>query len=160
MCKTLDRLNKQVDNSQMQICELRKLIDIMKQNIELTVANQIKIRTYSKCETDEHKMESALIFIDAYCKRININREVLTGRCQRQDLNYPRYAVYWYLYFEFGLSYSAIGSIFSGRNHSTVISGKECYESDKDIYPEYKKYTEAIHELIAEKDVNNEVILN
>jgi chromosomal replication initiation ATPase DnaA len=98
-------------------------------------------------------------FIKAYCKKLDFTFIYITGRGQNKELNWARYPLYWFLYFEIGLPLHIIGGLFANRNHATIKYGLDIYHADRDVFLEYSKYTEILKQLISEKDIYNEVLL-
>lgn len=92
---------------------------------------------------------------DDYCKEIGFSREILTCRCQQEELNINRYPFYDYLHNYKFLTLGHIGYLFGGRHHSTIIHGIKAYEFEKNVYGRYSRQKRAIDLL---KMQENEII--
>jgi chromosomal replication initiator protein len=63
--------------------------------------------------------------LDVICGYFNVSRNDLYGNSRKRDILYPRQIAMYLLRELYDLPYKKIGSIFSGRDHSTVMNSYE-----------------------------------
>jgi chromosomal replication initiator protein len=79
-----------------------------------------------------HRMETLVLnsnkidqVLDVICGYFNVSRTELYGNSRKRDVLYPRQIAMYLLRELYDLPYKKIGSIFSGRDHSTVMNSYE-----------------------------------
>jgi chromosomal replication initiator protein len=79
-----------------------------------------------------HRMETLVLnsnkidqVLDVICGYFNVSRTELYGNSRKREILYPRQIAMYLLRELYDLPYKKIGSIFSGRDHSTVMNSYE-----------------------------------
>jgi chromosomal replication initiator protein len=66
------------------------------------------------------------------CEHFQITKEDLIKKGRKKEVVYPRQIMMYLLRTELGYSFSAIGEIFNGRDHTTVLHAVEKIERERD----------------------------
>lgn len=103
--------------------KLRQVIQVLKaQNLEATPENIIsflKISPQKKIDLTHKEVLSAV------CSFFNLNPKDLTGPKRQKELVLPRHLTMYILSEELGMTVEKIGQILGGRDHTTVMHGRD-----------------------------------
>jgi chromosomal replication initiator protein len=100
---------------------------------------------------DSHKLKPTIVrdnpeeILDLCCQFFNVTRKDLIGKAKYRTLIYPRYLSMYLLHSDRNLylTLTAIGEMFGGRDHSTVIHAIRTINQEFEIYDDV--YTKAVH---------------
>lgn len=136
-----------------RLIKLENEIEGLKSLLNKMIESHKQIRVYSKLKQDPGDIQDAMEFIKCYCNRMYIKPEILISKSRNNELCEARYPIYWYLYYEYGLSLTTIATIFN-RTHTTIMAGKNTFESERELYKKFDKHVTIIQELIAKRETN------
>ncbi|MCD5396977.1 MAG: chromosomal replication initiator protein DnaA [Candidatus Pacebacteria bacterium] len=93
---------------------------------------------------------SSKTIIDKVCSFYNINnKNVLTSSSRRQEIVKPRQVAMYLLRKELNISYTSIGKIFNGKDHTTVLYSylkiKKEIENNRDLFEEIELIKQKIY---------------
>ncbi len=118
---------------QAEILNTTPNIQIAKDTLEILINAQIK--------DDNANYENALsVIADFY----SISVADLLGKARNQKYVLPRHIAMYLLKNHYNLTYSKIGAIFNGRDHTTVMNGCQKIEQDLDTNHELKMAVDSI----------------
>lgn len=118
---------------QAEILNTTPNIQIAKDTLEILINAQIK--------DDNANYENALsVIADFY----SISVADLLGKARNQKYVLPRHIAMYLLKSHYNLTYSKIGAIFNGRDHTTVMNGCQKIEQDLDTNHELKMAVDSI----------------
>ncbi len=115
-------------------------IDITLENAQEALASLVKIKKVS----NSHNENNFTKVQDLVASFYNITVDDLIGSKRQAGIVLARHIAMYILKNSYGLSYKKIGSLFSNRDHSTIISGCEKIESELKNNEELKLAYETI----------------
>jgi chromosomal replication initiator protein len=88
--------------------------------------------------------------ISSVCKYFGLEKKDLTGPSRQQHIALARQLLMWFLKHDMGFSYVAIGKLFGGRDHSTVMHATAKIDKLQKNNLQVKEHLESIKQLIAQ----------
>ena len=85
------------------------------------------------------------IIIEQVCNNYGVNKEMVKSKSKLKSLITPRNVCMYVLRNKFNMTYSQIGQLFSGRDHSTVMSAIEKVEKIIKMDPDLNTTIENIY---------------
>jgi chromosomal replication initiator protein len=87
--------------------------------------------------------------IGSVCKYFGLEKKELVGPSRQQHIALARQLLMWLLKNEMGFSYVAIGKLFGGRDHSTVMHATQKIDKLQQNNHQIKEHLESIKQLIS-----------
>jgi hypothetical protein len=94
--------------------------------------------TFFDAHIDQHRgrlveiaMNPARVFIKDRCREIGATYESIVGQERRRKICNLRHLLMWEVHEKFGLSFPAIGRLFGGRDHTTVLYSVKKIEAQR-----------------------------
>lgn len=75
-------------------------------------------------------------------KLTNFDQELLRSKSRKRELAYPRFVAYYLAFYKLNMALESIGDFYNGRDHSTVINGRNLVIEALEIPKRNKKLYE------------------